>query len=226
MANNNFFYNARNNKPATSKIDLGFGYLVIGLIIILGILLYLYYDELFKQKKEQMYQIIDNTPIDINEKFQKRFTITKIIKDREYLLKEGEGHGIQLYWEMYIPDIVNNYNWKSSYDKLKPIILFGESPHIFYHPKTGELTVVLKYRDNPYYAHYPHLKLEIPLQKWNRILVKIDNREVTIYVNDKLELATTLMNVPIISMNYADVIQIGEKGNNIRGKLKNMKLIY
>lgn len=215
-----------NNTPAIKKINLGFGYLILGLIIILGSILYLYYDQIYKKNVRDQYIFIDDKPVSLDSEYEQTVSISNIVTTRFNLQGEGSGNGLELRWEMKIPDISNNDNWKSSYDKLKPIILIGESPQIFYNPKEGNLVIKLKYRDNPYYSHYPSIKVNLPLQRWNKIGIILDNRKLDVYLNNKLVRSVNIPNVPIISNSSNDIIKIGEKNNNIRGEIKNLTLFY
>ena len=123
---------------------------------------------------------------------------------------------------MNIPNTDGSRHYKSSFNKLKNIITIGESPQIYYHPKKGFISFIFKYLDNPFYSHYPEIKLEnIPLQKWNKYILIIQNRHIRIYMNGKLVKSTSLPN--LVMLNF-DSIRVGKINNNFLGVVKNMEI--
>lgn len=194
-----------------------FGYLLIAGMIMLGLIILIYYKYFAKHKTDEY--LIMSGPTNFNEKFYKELEIPDRL-NTQY----GKGHGITIIWDMYIPNTVENRMFNSSYDRLKPIIRIGNSPHIYYHPKMGYLSIITKYTDNPFYSNYPEIKYdEVKLQKWERYILVIKNRSINLFVSGNLKSATSLLNIPIIDLN--GLIKLGETNNNFQGKIKNLKLI-
>jgi hypothetical protein len=193
------------------------GYLLIGGMVMLGLIIVIFYKHFVKQKTDE-YMIMSG-PTNFNEKFYKEIELP----DRLNTLY-GKGHGITIIWDMYIPNTTENRMFNSSFDRLKPIIRIGNSPHIYYHPKKGYLSIISKYTDNPFYSNYPEIKYdEVKLQKWERYILVIKNRSINLFVGGKLKMATTLLNIPIVDTNR--LIKLGEYNNNFQGKVRNLKII-
>ena len=136
---------------------------------------------------------------------------------------DNKGYGITLEWSMYIPNNSGSKYYNSSFNKLKNIITIGESPQIYYHPKNGYLSLIFKYLDNPFYSHYPEIKInDVPLQKWNKFVLVIDNRHIRVYMNKKIIKSLTLPNVLILDFNE---INLGKKKNlYLEGLVKDISL--
>ena len=150
--------------------------------------------------------------------------ITNIVKNRKSLVAPGHGHGLSITWNMKIPNTAGEKLWHSIFSKDKPIIRIGDSPQIYYNPKYNVLRVIVKYKESPFYAHYPIIELKnIPLQRWNNYAVVIHNNYVKIYLNKQLVINKKLPNIPEIS--NSDII-VGEQNNNIIGTISNLRLYF
>jgi hypothetical protein len=161
-----------------------------------------------------------NSPTVIRPDYAKSYLIPSLISDRKSFLVPGRGNGITIVLDMYINNAPMNANWGSSYGRSKPIIQIGESPCIYYTPKTGNLSLVLKYRDNPYYSNYPEIIYsDLKQQKWNKLIIVIDNRSIRFYLDGNIVKSQTIDGVPII---YDNEIKIGEALNNINGKIRQL----
>jgi hypothetical protein len=152
--------------------------------------------------------------------YEKSYLIPSLITDRKSFLVPGKGNGITIVMDIYINNTPMNANWGSSYKRSKPILQIGESPCVYYTPNTGDLSLVLKYRDNPYYSNYPEIIYpDLKLQKWNKLIIVVDNRNIRFYLNGNIVKSQTIDGVPII---YDNDIKIGELNNNISGKIRQL----
>ena len=91
------------------------------------------------------------------------FNLSKSISDvikRDKLSLVNENNTIIITWQMYLPNIGGEFYWTSNYNKDKPIIRIGTSPHIFYNAKQNKLKVLTKYQYSPFDNHYPLIELE------------------------------------------------------------------
>lgn len=193
------------------------GYLLIGGMVLLFLTIVIFYKYFAKSKTNEM--VIMTGPTNFNEKFYKEIDLPDNL-DKQY----GKGHGITIMWDMYIPNASENRMFNSSFDRLKPIIRIGNSPQIYYHPKRGYLSIISKYTDNPFYSNYPEIKYEdVKLQKWERYILVIKDRSITLFVDGKLKVASTLLNIPVIDTN--NIIKLGEYNNNFQGKVRNLKIV-
>jgi hypothetical protein len=122
---------------------------------------------------------------------------------------------------MYIPSISSNDKWQTSFNRLKPIISMNDSPVISYHPKKNYLSIVLKYRNNPFYAQFAEIKFEnIKPQRWSKYILIIENRNIRLYIDTILVSTKTLPSVPVIYDIQSEII-LGDMNNNFRGKIRN-----
>ena len=197
-------------------------YLLAGILLI-ALLIFIFYDDLFKGGKTIKYDLITDGKT-IDQDFEKRFILSEIIPDRENMIIPGYGEGLTFTWKMFIPNTMGERGWLTNFGKDKPIIRIGDSPHIYYNPKNNVLKVVLKYKETPFYAHYPVIELkDIPLQTWNHYAVVINGNNVVIFFNGKQVKNHKLNNIPIISNN--DII-LGELDNNIIGSIKDFTIHF
>ena len=203
-------------------------YILLGLIVlILLFVLFYYYYYVPNQSNVATYKI----PLITDEiHFDETYYNTIILKaqpsvhKRDTLYIPRLGFGLSFVWEMYIPSVTSNDKWQTSYNRLKPIISISDSPVISYHPKKNYLSVVLKYRNNPFYAQFAELKFEdIKPQKWSKYILIIENRNVKLYIDGLLLSVKTLPSVPVI-YEIGTNITLGSLNNNFQGKVKNASL--
>ena len=201
--------------------------LIIIIIIILLCIFYYYYYYVPNQSNVVVYKI----PLITSEQlFDETYFNTIILQaqpsvhNRKTLYVPKLGYGLSFVWEMYIPSVNSNDKWQTSYNRLKPIISMSDSPVISYHPKKNYLSVVLKYRNNPFYAQFAELKFEnIKPQKWSKYILIIENRNVKLYIDNVLVSVKTLPSIPVI-YDIKTNITLGNLNNNFQGKVKNASL--
>ena len=209
-----------------NNTGFGFGELTIGLLILFAAFILFFRKKVFSIKRVKHYQLIDEE-LNIKQDYQKNINIGSIIGGTKTRFTEnGEGHGLSVYFDIYLENAQGHKGWTSQYDKHKPILRIGNSPHIYVNHKTGMLVVMLQYKDNPYYSHYPQIEVELPHQKWTKVLVVIDGRYVNIYYDDKLIKSAKLGNVPYLHLTDDSVVVIGEQDNNMQGKIRDLRLYY
>lgn len=197
-------------------------YLLSGILLI-GLLILVFYNHLYKAGKVVKYDLITNEN-NIAQDYEQLFILSNIIPDRATLVLPGYGDGLLFTWQMFIPNTMGERGWSTNFSKDKPLIRIGDSPQIYYNPKNNILKIVLKYKETPFYAHYPVIELkDIPLQKWNHYAVSINGNSVVIFFNGIQVKNQKLNTIPIISNN--DII-LGEQGNNIIGKIKNLTIHF
>ena len=190
---------------------------------ILAVIFWYYYVRSIKTGTFKDYKLsLVSSTTKFTNYYYKSFPISTLITDRPRFIVPGKGNGITIVLDLYINNTPMNASWGTSYRRSKPIVQLGESPCIYYIPKTGELSLVMKYRDNPYYSNYPEIKIkDVKLQKWNKFIFVIDNRSVRIYLNGSIIKSRTLDGVPII---YDNEILLGEAKNNFNGKVRQLDI--
>lgn len=191
-------------------------------IFVLAGLIIIFYNYLYQGVKGK-YELINKNILNMTQEYEKTIVIQEIIK-RNDLSMPGYGEGFVIQWDMYLPNVMGEQNWNTSYSIDKPLLRIGNTPQIYYNPKYNTLKVKVKYSENSFYAHEPIIELKnIPLQKWNNYIVVINNNKVKIYLNGKQVINKVLNNV--IILDYNDII-IGQIDNNIQGQLKNATIYF
>lgn len=193
------------------------------IIIFLGIIYYIfYYNGNSNLSKYKISILTDETTF--SQDYNQTYNTNLLVKDRKGLLIPNMGYGISFVWEMNIPNLSGNDKWNSSFNTLKPIISLGDSPIISYHPKKNYLSVILKYKNNPFYVQLAEIRFDdIKLQAWYKYIVIIDNRSVKLYINGNLSATKFLPSIPMINDVNSD-LQLGELNNNFMGKIRNFSI--
>jgi hypothetical protein len=198
----------------------------IFLVLMLFISLLLLGYVLFMQKSAFTESKIDliTDEIILDRTFNINKTISDIIKRKKLTLTNTENTLI-ITWQMNLPNIGGEFYWTSNYNKDKPIIRIGKSPHIYYNAKQNKLKVLTKYQYSPFINHFPLIELEnINLQSWNTYTIVIKNYSVKIYVNGELVLSKKLENSIIIDDYKTNELLVGEINNNLLGKIRNFSI--
>lgn len=99
------------------------------------------------------------------------------------------------FW-IYVSDYTYKYGqWKSILSKGRPNSVAGISPEISLYPNTNALHI----------RQSTTLEIEgadvqnIPLKKWNHIVVILNNRSLDVYINGFLERSVVLKGIPILN---------------------------
>ena len=159
-----------------------------------------------------------------DETYQNTISLEAQVTSRKTLYVPKLGYGLSFVWEMYIPTLNSNEKWNTNYNRLKPIITMVDSPVISYHPKRNYLSIVLKYRNNPFYAQFAEIKFDnIKPQRWSKYIVIIENTNIRLYIDGVLVSTKTLPSVPVVYDIKSKII-LGETNNNFQGKIRNMSL--
>ena len=198
---------------------------VVIIVLILVVLYIVYYYFYLSSNNITTYKIpllTDETVF--TEDYINNIILSTLVSPRITLYVPKLGYGLTFSWDMYIPAKNGNDGWQNNYNYLKPIITFGDSPVISYHPKKNYLSMVVKYRNNPFYTQFTELKYtDIRLQKWSQYILVIENRNIRLFINGKLVLTKLLPSVIVIPELNTHVV-LGETNNNFLGKIRNLTL--
>jgi hypothetical protein len=157
----------------------------------------------------------------MDESFSQTTQMTNLITTRKNLYIPKMGYGLTFVWEMYIPNLSGNGDWHNNYNIVKPLFNMNDSPQIGYNPKQNYLSIVTKYRDNPFYAQFSEIRLpDLKQQKWCKYIVLISNRNIQIWIDGVLAKSEYLPSLPVI-YDIDSAITIGQKNNNFLGKFRN-----
>ena len=127
------------------------------------------------------------------------------------------GIGIKFTYSMwlYIRNIPENALWNSSYRYKKNIIKRYGSPNIKYIPYTNTLIVEISYRDeNNEITLYSIQVKALKLQKWNHLVVTLNGRLTSIYIDGKIIKTQLIPSIPFI---YNKNMFVGDKVNDFNG---------
>lgn len=199
-------------------------FIFIIIIIILFIIFYYYYWEPSQSNLVNYKISLLNDEKLFDDTFTQTLTINTLVPNRKTLYVPQLGYGLTFVWDMYIPSLNGNDKWQTSFNHIKPIISMMDSPVISYHPKKNYLSIVLKYRNNPFYAQFAEVKFEnIKPQNWSNYIVIIENRNIKLFINKKMVALKILPSVPVIYDIQSEII-LGDINNNFQGKVRNMVL--
>lgn len=199
-------------------------FMIVGIVLLVVMLgLYYFYYYMPKQGNVRKYKIpILTSEITLDETFSQTIQISNLVSNRPTLMVPKLGYGITFTWEMYIPNLAGNAGWKNNYNIVKPIFSMQDSPQVGYNPKKNYLSVITKYRDNPFYAEFSEIKiLDIKLQKWCKYILAISGRTIQIWIDGKIIKTEYLPSLPVF-YDIQSAISIGQINNNFQGKLKNL----
>ena len=199
-------------------------YVIILVLILIAIYIYYYYFYLSSSNinKYKLPLLTDETVF--TEDYNTTINLATQVSPRLTLYVPKLGHGLTFSWDMYISAKNGNDTWQNNFNYLKPIITFGDSPVISYHPKKNYLSIVVKYRNNPFYTQFTELKYkDVRLQNWSQYILVIENRNIRLFINGKLVLTKVLPSVVVIPELNNQVV-LGEINNNFLGKLRNLIL--
>ena len=193
---------------------------IIILIILFGLFYYYYW--IPNQSNISKYKInLITDEISFDETYTNTISLQTQVTNRKTLYVPKLGYGLSFVWDMYIPSLSGNDKWQTTYNRIKPIISMQDSPVIAYHPKKNYLSIVLKYRNNPFYAQFAEIKFEnIKPQRWSKYILIIENRNIRLYIDNVLVSTKTLPSVPVIYDIQSEII-LGDMNNNFRGKIRN-----
>ena len=207
-------------------MDFEYIYLFIFIIvIIISFIIFYYYYWNPNQSNLVKYKLsLLNDETVFDETFTQTLTINTLIPNRKTLYVPQLGYGLSFVWDMYIPSLNGNDKWQTSFNRIKPIISMMDSPVISYHPKKNYISIVLKYRNNPFYAQFAEVKFEnVKPQNWSNYIVVIENRNIKLFINKKLVALKILPSVPVVYDIQSEII-LGDINNNFQGKVRNMAL--
>jgi len=199
-------------------------FMIVGIVLLLLILgLYYFYYYLPRQSNLGKYQIpILTTETTLDETFSQTVQIANLVSNRPTLMIPKLGYGITFTWEMYISNLAGNAAWQNNYNIVKPIFSMQDSPQVGYNPKKNYLSIITKYRDNPFYAEFFEIKVpDIKQQKWCKYILAISGRTIQIWIDGVIVKTEYLPSLPVF-YDIQSAITIGQMNNNFHGKIRNL----
>jgi len=195
-------------------------------ILIAMLIAYYFYYYLPNTSNINKYKIeLLSTETEFNNEYENSMQVANLITTRSNLYVPKLGYGLTFSWEMFIPNLSGNDKWNNGFNILKPLITMNDSPQISYHPKKNYLSIILKYRDNPFRAQFAEIKFDkIKQQKWSKYIVVINGRTIQLYIDGILVSTHFLPSLPVIYDIDSELI-LGQKNNNFLGKIRNVNMI-
>ncbi len=177
------------------------GLFLVLIFIIVGIIAYIYRDRTIHNV------IVDDVLFladDVNMKYSYKLLPESL---------EGEKYTFS-FW-ININNIPESAHWDTDVNSPKGIISHFDSPNVTYLVKQGILRVTVGYKDEEGMPGKYNFDLKnFKYQKWENVVVVVDNRSVDLYINGNLDRSTYLPNVPWISN---DNLFVGQAQNNFKG---------
>lgn len=207
-----------------TSIVFVFGAIVFLIFLIVGYYFYYYLPSQSNMSKYAITITPQNDEIVIDESYSKTIQMTNLITTRPTLTIPKTGYGLTFVWEMYIPNLSGNAGWHNNYNVIKPIFTMNDSPQVGYNPKGNFLSVITKYRDNPFYAQFSEVRVpDLKQQKWCKYILLISGRNIQVWIDGVMAVTEYLPSLPVI-YDIQSSITIGQKNNNFLGKLRNFIL--
>jgi hypothetical protein len=158
----------------------------------------------------------------MTESYSQTIQMTNLITTRPTLTIPKTGYGLTFVWEMFIPNLAGNAGWQNNYNVIKPIFNMNDSPQVGYNPKENFLSVVTKYRDNPFYAQFSEVRVpDLKQQKWCKYILLISGRNIQVWIDGVMAVTEYLPSLPVV-YDIQSSITLGQKNNNFLGKLRNL----
>lgn len=194
-----------------------------GIVFLIVIILAYYYIHLPTQSNTYKYKIpVLESETLFDEDFNKSIMMTDLITTRPTLSIPEMGYGITFQWEMYIPNLSGNATWHNSFNIVKPLFYINDSPQIGYNPKKNYLSIIMKYRDNPFYAQFSEIKIpDLKLQKWCSYILVIAGRNIQLWIDGIINTTDNLPSLPVV-YDIESTLTLGQKNNNFLGKIRNL----
>ena len=182
------------------KLKIGLVILSIILIIVLIVVL--------TRGKDYFHSIIEDNVV---------FLVDDVTKHYNYkMLPESKtGTKYTLSFWLYINNLPENSNWNTNYKFEKGIISHFGAPNVYYIPKDNIVRVKVGYKDSNYKKEYYNNDIRAcKYQKWENIVITVDDRYVAVYLNGTNIGGTYLPSIPWISDR---MMYIGQADNNFNG---------
>ena len=184
-------------------------YLKIGifLIILISIIIGIVYAVKYF-KNQPFHSIIEPDVLFLVDDFSKKYSYTLLPES-----KTGISYAFS-FW-IYINNLPENSLWNTNYKLEKGIISHYGSPNVYYIPKENIVRIKIGYRDSRYRKkYYNHDIRACNFQTWENIIVTVNDRYISVYLNCKNICGTSLETIPWISDR---MMYIGESNNNFNG---------
>ena len=198
--------------------------MISGIMLLLVMLVvYYFYYYLPSQSNIGKYQIpLLTGEITLDESYTQILQIANLVSSRPTLMVPKLGYGITFSWEMYIPNLASNAAWNNTFNVVKPIFTMQDSPQVGYNPKKNYLSVITKYRDNPFYAQFAEIKVpDLKQQKWCKYILAISGRTIQVWIDGTIVKTEYLPSLPVF-YDIQSAITIGQANNNIHGRIRNL----
>ncbi len=200
--------------------------MIAGIVLLLVMLVaYYFYYYLPGQSNIGKYQIpVLTTETTLDETYSQTIQIANLVNSRPTLMVPKLGYGITFSWEMYIPNLSGNANWQNNYNIVKPIFTMQDSPQVGYNPKKNYLSIITKYRNNPFYAQFAEIKVpDLKPQKWSKYILAISGRVIQVWIDGSIVKTEYLPSLPVF-YDIQSAISIGQTNNNFQGKIRNLNM--
>ena len=144
-------------------------------------------------------------------KNKKHLSNFEIVRIDDYTIQHNYNYSISAWF--FIRAQGGNYD--AQYNKFTSILNYGNKPNIKYHSVENKLKIVMD--NGKYKKPVTHIIKDVPLQKWNNIVISYDSGILDVFMNSKL-IASINSVVPYMNQ---DQLTVGDT-NGIAGGICNV----
>lgn len=167
-----------------------------------------------KFKKKRVHNVIQEETLELTGDVSQKYPSMLLPVSKE-------GTKYTLAFSLYSKNLAENSSWGKGFKGPKGIISHYGSPNVYYITDKNTLRISIAYRDDLSNKTFYNFDLEnFKYQRWEHVVIVVDDRFVVVYLNGEIEKTIKLPNIPWISQNS---FFIGQKNNNFNGKIRNVE---
>ena len=167
-------------------------------------------------KKERIHTNVERDTLELTGDFSKKYP-------NSLFPVSSEGNKYTLAFFIYNNNYAENSSWDSGFIRPKGIISHYGSPNVYFITKSNTLRISIAYKDDLSNKKFYNFDIKkFKYQKWEHVVIVVENKYVSIYLNGVIIKATKLPNIPWIPQSS---LFIGQKNNNFNGKIRDVEYI-
>jgi len=204
------------------KYNKNTGYYILGISIIAILIVIMYNHKLIFKPTRSMILLEPNQIIEFDKDTEIIKSINSLYGVKNNLFPIGKGYKLEISFMIKIPNTSGSENFNSSYIEDKPILRFGNSPTIFFNHYDNKIKFFINYTTIDKTQSKYAIEYRLHLQKWNHVLLSINGMNINLIINGVNVKNKHLSFVPKITTNLNENVVVGQKNNNIIGKIKDV----
>jgi len=190
--------------------------ILIGVLVVVAVISIISLILTLKFKRTRVHNVIQENTLELTGDVSHKYPSLLLPVSKE-------GTKYTLAFSIYSKNLAENSSWGKDFRIPKGIISHYGSPNVYYLTDKNTLRISIAYRDDLSNKTFYNFDLEnFKYQRWEHVVIVVDNRFVVVYLNGVIEKSVKLPNVPWVSQNS---FFIGQKKNNFNGKIRNVEYI-